>query len=275
METQEKISYIVDWLKNYSDKGFVIGVSGGIDSATTSKLCALTGRRLIVVNMAVWPLKDYMQNRKQLTLANEHMAELVQEHADCESISLELSQLTNDFKLIMSGVGCSNDLAMANSTARFRMLALYHIAQANDLLVCGTGNKVEDFGVGFFTKYGDGGVDISPIGDLMKSEVYELARELKVSQEIIDATPTDGLWFDGRTDEDQLGITYDEAEWAMLVDENGLVNLLDPVAERTYKKYKEWNTKNSHKMKPIPICKMPIKPLSPKMYDHTYGPTYE
>jgi len=284
METQEKITYIVDWLKDYSDKGFVIGVSGGVDSATTSKLCALTGRRIIVVNMAVWPLKDYRKNKKQLTLATEHMAELVQEHADCESISLELTPLTHIFKLNMSEVGCSNDLAMANSTARFRMLTLYHIAQANDLLVCGTGNKVEDFGVGFYTKYGDGGVDISPIGDLMKSEVYELARELKVNQNIIDAAPTDGLWFDGRTDEDQLGITYDEAEWAMRVDEKKIdPKSLDPISERKYNIYKDWNTKNAHKMKPIPVCKMPDEVIEVetgsefdfKRYKHTYGSTWE
>jgi NAD+ synthase len=138
------------------------------------------------------------------------------------------------------------------------MLTLYHIAQANDLLVCGTGNKVEDFGVGFFTKHGDGGVDISPIGDLMKSEVYELGTRLGVGEKILEATPTDGLWTDGRSDEDQLGITYDEAEWAMRVDYNKIdPKMLDPISERTYKIYKEWHTKNSHKMKPIPVCTIP------------------
>lgn len=279
METPEKISYIIDWLKDYSDKGFVVGVSGGVDSATTSTLCVLTGRPTIVVFM------PEVLDKKTVTLAEHHMAKLAHENSNCVPISIELKQLTHNFKLMMSRLDYNNDLALANSKARFRMLTLYHIAQANDLLVCGTGNKVEDFGVGFFTKYGDGGVDISPIGDLMKSEVYELATELDIHKDILAAKPTDGLWDDGRTDEDQLGITYDEAEWAMNVDTNGLVNLLDPIAERTYKKYKEWNTKNAHKMIPIPVCKLPDQDTaietSPdsefdfKMYEHTYGPTYE
>tara|TARA_B100001146_G_C15850980_1_gene293530 strand:- start:1 stop:534 length:534 start_codon:yes stop_codon:yes gene_type:complete len=154
----------------------------------------------------------------------------------------------------MSRVGCDNELALANSKARFRMLTLYHIAQANNLLVCGTGNKVEDFGVGFFTKYGDGGVDISPIGDLMKSEVYEIAGELKINQEIIDAAPTDGLWADGRNDEDQLGMSYSELEWAMNISEKNLTPS-DPMSERTYKRYLELRKANIHKMHPIPVCK--------------------
>ena len=275
METQEKINHIIDWLKDYSDKGFVVGVSGGVDSATTSTLCVKTGRPTIVVFM------PEVLDKKAVTLAEQHMAKLAHDNSNCVPISIELKQLTHNFKLMMSRLDYNNDLALANSKARFRMLTLYHIAQANDLLVCGTGNKVEDFGVGFFTKYGDGGVDISPIGDLMKSEVYELAKELNVHEDILAAKPTDGLWDDGRTDEDQLGMTYDEAEWAMGVDTKGLVNLLDPIAEKTYKKYKEWNTKNAHKMKPIPVCKMPDDVIeeelefNKKIWAHTYGPTYE
>ena len=254
METQEKIDHIVNWLKDYSDKGFVVGVSGGVDSATTSTLCALTGRPTIVVFI------PEVLNQKTVTLAEAHMAKLVHEFDNCTSISTELQQLLHNFKLMMSRVDCDNELALANSKARFRMLTLYHIAQAHDMLVCGTGNKVEDFGVGFFTKYGDGGVDISPIGDLMKSEVYELAEVLEVNEDIIAATPTDGLWADGRNDEDQLGITYDEAEWAMRVDEKGIdQKKLDPISERTYLKYKEWHTKSAHKMKPIPVCKFKTK----------------
>ena len=254
METQEKIDHIVNWLKDYSDKGFVVGVSGGVDSATTSPLCALTGRPTIVVFM------PEIHNKKGFTLAEEHMHELELRFNNIRSKTVEINQLIHNFKLMMARVGSGNELAMANSKARFRMLTLYHIAQAHDMLVCGTGNKVEDFGVGFFTKYGDGGVDISPIGDLMKSEVYELAEVLEVNEDIIAATPTDGLWDDGRNDEDQLGITYDEAEWAMRVDEKGIdQKKLDPISERTYLKYKEWHTKSAHKLKPIPVSKIKTK----------------
>ena len=275
METLEKIPFIISWLEAYSDKGFVVGVSGGVDSAVTSTLCAMTGRPTKVVYI------PERLNKKTVTLAETHMADLVHEFDNCTSISTELLQLLHNFRLMMSRVDCNNELALANSKARFRMLTLYHIAQANDLLVCGTGNKVEDFGVGFYTKYGDGGVDISPIGDLMKSEVYEIAEELGVSKDIINAAPTDGLWADGRTDEDQLGMSYNDLEWAMNVSEKNLTPS-DPIAERTYKVYKEWNTKNAHKMKPIPVCKMPdedsvidSEEFDFKMYKHTYGPTYE
>ena len=259
METQEKITYIVNWLKDYSDKGFVVGVSGGIDSSVTSTLCALTGRPTIVVFI------PEIHNKKGFTLAEEHMHKLELRFANIRSKTVEINQLIHNFKLMMARVGSGNELAMANSKARFRMLTLYHIAQAHDMLVCGTGNKVEDFGVGFFTKYGDGGVDISPIGDLMKSEVYELAEVLEVSEDIIAAKPTDGLWDDGRNDEDQLGITYNEAEWAMRVDEKGIdQKKLDPISERTYLKYREWHDKNSHKMKPIPVCKFDTVVLKTK-----------
>ena len=176
METQETIKYITDWLKDYSDKGFVVGVSGGIDSAVTSTLCALTGRPTIVVYM------PEILNSKQTTLAEQHMAELALRYSNIESISTELNAILHYFSLMMSRVDCDNDLALANSKSRLRMLTLYHIAQANDLLVCGTGNKVEDFGVGFFTKYGDGGVDISPIGDLMKSDVYRYGSYTNMTQ---------------------------------------------------------------------------------------------
>ena len=254
METQEKITTITDWLKDYSDKGFVVGVSGGVDSAVTSTLCAMTGRPTIVVFI------PEIHNKKGFTLAEQHMHELGLRFANIESKTIEINQLVHNFKLMMSRLKCNNELALANSKARFRMLTLYHIAQANNMLVCGTGNKVEDFGVGFYTKYGDGGVDISPIGDLYKSEVYELAEVLEVNEDIIEAPPTDGLWADGRNDEEQLVITYNEAEWAMRVDYNKIdPKMLDPISERKYKIYKEWNTKNAHKMNPIPVCKFKSK----------------
>ena len=252
METRDKIPYIISWLEAYSDKGFVVGISGGIDSAVTSTLCAMTGRPTILVFM---PEK---YNSKGITLAETHMHELSLRFDNIRSKTIEINQLIHNFKLMMSRVDCDNEHALANSKSRFRMLTLYQIAQANDLLVCGTGNKVEDFGVGFFTKHGDGGVDISPIGDLMKSEVYEMGTQLEVNESIIEATPTDGLWADGRTDEDQLGITYNEAEWAMRVDYNKIdIKSLDPISKSKYDIYKEWNTKNSHKMKPIPVCIIP------------------
>jgi len=247
METQDKISQIISWLEAYSDKGFVVGISGGVDSAVTSTLCAMTGRPTIVVFM------PEIHNKKGVTLAETHMHELGLRFDNIRSKTVELNQLLHNFKLMMARVGCGNELAFVNSKARFRMLTLYHIAQANNMLVCGTGNKVEDFGVGFFTKYGDGGVDISPIGDLLKTEVYYLAEKLGVNQDIIDAAPTDGLWADGRTDEDQLGISYSELEWAMNVAENNLTPS-DPLSEKVYERYLELREANIHKMKPIPVC---------------------
>ena len=255
METLEKIPYIISWLEAYSDKGFVVGVSGGVDSAVTSTLCAMTGRPTIVVYI------PEILNKKSFTLAETHMADLELRFDNIRSISTELLQLLHNFKLMMSRVDCDNELALANSKARFRMLTLYHIAQSNDMLVCGTGNKVEDFGVGFYTKYGDGGVDISPIGDLMKSEVYEIAEELGVNKDIINAAPTDGLWADGRTDEDQLGMSYRDLEWAMNVGEKNLTPS-DPIAESVYKRYLELRKANVHKMHPIPVCKFTSKTTS-------------
>jgi len=251
METLEKIPYIISWLEAYSDKGFVVGVSGGVDSSVTSTLCAMTGRPTIVVFI------PEEHNKKGFTLAEQHMHELELRFDNIRSITVELKQFLHNFTLMMSRVECSNDLALANSKARFRMLILYHIAQANNLLVCGTGNKVEDFGVGFYTKYGDGGVDISPIGDLMKSEVYDIAEVLEVNEDIIEAAPTDGLWADGRTDEDQLGMSYQELEWAMNVGEKNLTPS-DPIQEAKYKKFLELRKANVHKMHPIPVCKFNV-----------------
>jgi NAD+ synthase len=203
---------IQSWLKEYvtdsKQKGFVIGVSGGIDSAVVSTLCAETGLPTIVVSL---PIKEKVGHKLSL----EHINNLCDKYPNVKSVEVDL---TNTFESFYNSVthDCDVDnLSMANVRSRLRMITLYHIAQSNGMLVVGTGNKVEDFGIGFYTKYGDGGVDISPIADLMKSEVYELGKYLGVTENILNARPTDGLWTDGRTDEDQIGATYDELEWAM------------------------------------------------------------
>ena len=240
---------IVNWLKDYSEQSglytYVIGVSGGIDSALTSALCAVTGHRTIVVSM---PLH---QNPEQLKLAHEHIDWLTSRYKNVFSQEKDLTNAFEAFQQLFEK-NESSELALANSRSRLRMLTLYQIAQSNDALVVGTGNKVEDFGVGFFTKYGDGGVDISPIADLMKSEVRELARSLEVSKNIINAPPTDGLWGDDRTDEEQLGVSYSELEWAM--EYNG-EKKLNSEKKKILELYNLHN-KNKHKMVPIPVCKI-------------------
>jgi len=241
---QEKI---IDWLKKYIQKsgmnGFVVGISGGIDSAVTSTLCAETGYPVLAVSMPI---------HQDPTLHNRSEVQkdwLYQKYADVSTENIDLSETYDAFKRAVE----SSELGYANSKARLRMTTLYGLAASEGLLVAGTGNKVEDFGVGFFTKYGDGGVDLSPIADLTKTEVYELAKELGIPQEIQDAAPTDGLWDDGRQDEEQLGATYAELEWAM--DYNGTDDLSERQEEvlRIYNKHHECN---KHKMMPIPVCKI-------------------
>lgn len=246
---------IVEWLKSYAMnakvKGFVVGISGGIDSAVTSSLCAQTGLDVLCVEMPIH------QVQHQVYRGREHIAQLKERFSNVQSIEADLTPVFENFKNQVPTVTDEHKLhlALANSRARLRMTTLYYFAGIYGLLVAGTGNKVEDFGVGFYTKYGDGGVDLSPIADLMKSEVYALGRYLNVPQSILQAPPTDGLFGDDRTDEDQLGATYDELEWAMNAAENGNTEEdFDGRKREVFAIYLRLNTANQHKMRPIPVC---------------------
>ena len=244
MEVSKKIVFIKDWILNYANsmpkkaQSLVIGVSGGIDSSVTSTLCAMTGIKTIVLSM---PIK---QKNTQHDLSLKHQDWLKKNYNNVESHIIDLDKLFSEFKSSLSNF--DNDHGMANSRARLRMTTLYQVASSNNGIVVGTGNKVEDFGVGFYTKYGDGGVDISPIADCNKSEIWELGKELNLLKEIIDAPPTDGLWDDGRTDESQLGLTYKELEEAM---ENEKSINRD--------KYLKIRKTSLHKMQQLPVCKIP------------------
>ncbi len=244
MNSKDKIEYIVNWIKNYTKSiksqpvSLIIGVSGGVDSALTSTLCAHTGLKTIAISM---PIK---QNSSQHDLSLRHLDYLKKnfDNVDCKII--ELDNVFNIFESTMNDF--DSELAFANSRSRLRMVTLYQVAQSNNGIVVGTGNKVEDFGVGFYTKYGDGGVDISPIADCTKSEVWDLAGEIGVIKDIIDAAPTDGLWDDSRNDENQLGLSYKQLEEAM-----------ENKNSKYYNKYEEIRGPNLHKMKPIPVCEFP------------------
>ena len=244
MEVNKKVTFIKDWIFDYVNsmpkkaQSLIIGISGGIDSSVTSTLCAMTGLKTIVVLM---PIK---QIASQHDLSLKHKKWLKDKFKNVESHTIELDEVFKSFQLKLSDFDSKHGLA--NSRARIRMTTLYQIAAANNGIVVGTGNKVEDFGVGFYTKYGDGGVDISPIADCTKTEVWELGKELGILDEIITAQPTDGLWDDGRTDVGQLGLTYQELEEAM-------TNPNSP----NRSKYLEKRKLNLHKMGPIPICKIP------------------
>ena len=248
----DKIQYlIINWLKKYAKKSdsktLVIGISGGIDSALTSTLCAMTGIKTILLSMPIH------QKKNQLDNANAHAKWLMEHHSNIKLLTIELTDLFENYKKSIPEKYHSG-LNLANSRARLRMTTLYHIASKESGLVVGTGNKIEDFGIGFFTKYGDGGVDISPIADLTKSEVKELAIFCRIRQEIINAKPTDGLWDDNRNDETQIGATYSELEWAMTFKQN---RKLTKREEKVFKIYQKLNKKNKHKMQPIPICRIP------------------
>lgn len=257
MKNKEVIKYIVNWLKDYSDQsrtnGFVIGISGGIDSALTSTLVAMTGKPVLCLEMPIH------QAANQVSRARKHINWLKDNFTDVTSREVELTNTFESLKTELRGGDSDDDaLPLANTRARLRMTTLYYYAGLKGALVAGTGNKVEDFGVGFFTKYGDGGVDLSPIADLMKSEVYALAKELNVTEEILSAKPTDGLFGDNRSDEDQLGASYDELEWAMrFLLTNETEEQLDARQREVLKIYNRLNGANQHKMNPIPVCIIP------------------
>ena len=240
---------IINWLQSYYDtnnlNAFVIGVSGGIDSAVTSTLCANTNRKTIVLTMPI------NQNPDETNRGEKHINWLINKHKNVEKSHIELSNVFEQFKK-STPKNFHTKLSLANLKARIRMCNLYLIASSVNGIVVGTGNKVEDFGVGFFTKYGDGGVDISPIADLMKSEVYKLGSDLGIIEEIMIAAPTDGLWNDDRTDEDQLGVSYESLEWAMNLDDTTQLSEKDKNIIQIYNKHRKMNL---HKMNPIPIFK--------------------
>lgn len=244
---------IVTWLSDYCEKstlsGFIVGISGGIDSALTSTLCAMTGKKVICLNM---PLK---QNKNEYKRAVAHIEELKNRFKNVSSLEVNLSDLFDQFVQILPSNTGQHKLSMANSRARLRMTTLYAVGQANNLLVAGTGNKIEDFGIGFFTKYGDGGVDLSPIADLYKTEVFALAKHVGVIEEILSASPTDGLWEDDRNDEDQIGASYEELEWAMEHNNQNIESFTER-QKTVLTIYQKLNRINQHKMMPIPFCKI-------------------
>ncbi len=272
MNTKKVADHISSWLKDFAvnckQKGYVVGVSGGIDSAVVSTLCAKTGLPVIVVSMPIH------QESNQISRAKQHMDWLTTNYPNVKQFEFDLTGVYDSFVMKLDSkihfistpqndteVSDKMFLTLANTRSRLRMSTLYSLAGLNNLLVAGTGNKVEDFGVGFFTKYGDGGIDVSPIGELMKSEVYQLGAELGVNDAILSARPTDGLWDDGRTDEDQIGATYDELEWAMCVQEE-LGNEPESLYEMNDRQKQVWDIyiarhkANAHKMQMPPICSL-------------------
>ncbi|WP_298418497.1 NAD(+) synthase [uncultured Kordia sp.] len=258
MKTDKVIEYIVSWLKDYATNakvnGFVVGVSGGIDSAVTSTLCAKTGLPTLCIEMPIHQAQSHV-NRAQ-----EHIKQLKERFENVSDVRVDLTPVFEEFKTEVSldGKQATVDMALANTRARLRMTTLYYHAGLLGRLVAGTGNKVEDFGVGFYTKYGDGGVDLSPIADLMKSEVYLLGKELEVPESIMNAAPSDGLFGDTRSDEDQIGANYDELEWAMRMhDEGKTVEDFSGRQREVFSIYKRFNSANKHKMTPIPVCEIP------------------
>ena len=258
MQTEKVVNHIVNWLKDYatnaSVNGFVVGVSGGIDSAVTSTLCAKTGLNVLCVEMPIH------QAESHVTRAQEHISQLKNHFENVDDTRTDLTPVFEEFKteIFMDGDQATVDMALANTRARLRMTTLYYYAGLYGLLVAGTGNKVEDFGVGFYTKYGDGGVDLSPIADLLKSEVYEIGEFLKVPKSIMKAAPSDGLFGDTRSDEDQIGASYPELEWAMKMDdEEKTADDFSGRKQEVFKIYKRYNNSNKHKMISIPICEIP------------------
>ena len=258
MNAEKVATYITQWLKEYArsaeSKGFVVGISGGVDSATVSTLCALTGLNVLALSMPIHQAAD------QVKRATNHIDWLRERFSNVNSLSVDLTDVFDTLVRAFNADPSDNltSLSLANTRSRLRMVTLYYHAQLYGLLVAGTGNKVEDFGVGFYTKYGDGGVDLSPIADLMKSEVYALARYLGVGSDILEAKPTDGLWHDNRTDEQQLGASYEQMEWAMKMSEKGLkAEDFEGEQKKWMEIYESHHRRNRHKMIPIPVCKIP------------------
>ena len=254
MDFNKVESFIVSWLSDYLSKsslnGFVVGVSGGVDSAVTSTLCAKTNQKTLLLNMPI------LQHANQVDRSNEHIEWLQSRFKNVSSLKVDLTSVFESF-LKAIPVEYHDNLSLANLRSRIRMSTLYTFASNQKLLVAGTGNKVEDFGVGFFTKYGDGGVDLSPIADLMKTEVFGLAKHLGIVKSILDAPPTDGLWDDDRNDEDQLGAKYEELEWAMRFDNDGQNDSLSSRQKEVLNIFNNFHRANKHKMEPIPVCEIP------------------
>jgi NAD+ synthase len=254
MSAKQVAEHIINWLKQYSDtsrtSGFVVGISGGIDSAVTSTLCAQTGIKTVLLNMPIRQIKE------EFDRGEEHIRWLKSKYPNVSSETINLTPVLESVEAAFPK-DVQDFLTMANTRARLRMTTLYAFATRFKLLVAGTGNKVEDFGIGFFTKYGDGGVDISPIADLYKTEVYALGRELGVPDSINKAKPTDGLFEDGRTDEDQIGANYPELEWAMRYLENEEKSELNARQKHVMEIYKTRHHENLHKMIPVPTCTVP------------------
>ena len=258
MQTQKVIEHIINWLKNYAEtakmNGFVIGISGGIDSAVVSTLAAKTGLKTLVIELPIRQKKDQVQR------AQEQISFLKNNFGNVESLEIDLTETFDVFEknvISKSSTTQNRELSLANSRSRLRMLTLYYFGQIHNLLVTGTGNKIEDFGIGFFTKYGDGGVDISPIGDLTKTQVYQLAKELNIPESIQKAAPTDGLWDTERTDEQQIGATYPELEWAMSVHQDQSAEDFSGREKEVFMIYDRLNRATQHKINPIPVCKIP------------------
>lgn len=258
MQTEKVVEYIVNWLKDYATNakvnGFVIGISGGIDSAVTSTLCAKTGMQVLCVEMPIHQAPSHVSRAK------EHIKQLKSRFDNVSDTRADLTPVFEEFKTEVSLEGDLDtvEMALANTRARLRMTTLYYYAGLKKLLVAGTGNKVEDFGVGFYTKYGDGGVDLSPIADLLKSEVYKLGEFLEVPESIMNASPSDGLFGDARSDEAQIGASYPELEWAMeMADKGRTEHDFTGRQKDVFQIYKSFNNANKHKMIPIPICEIP------------------
>jgi len=258
MKVEKVADHIVKWLKDYAQKagvkGYVVGVSGGIDSAVTSTLCAMTGMEVLCVEMPIHQHEDHV------TRAQEHIAQLKERYGNVRDVRSDLTPVFDTFvnNMPVTQSNAQVDLTLGNTRARLRMTTLYYHGGVNGLLVAGTGNKVEDFGVGFYTKYGDGGVDVSPIADLMKSEVYLIGKQVDVPKSIMKAAPSDGLYGAERTDEDQIGASYDELEWAMAQMDSGKnANDFEGRQQEVLEIYTSFNSRNQHKMNPIPVCEIP------------------